>query len=326
MKKLLFIFCLFSAAYGQGIQVPVLGGSGILGITGNGSSSTPYVFGITGTPAQEAYVDGTGNLTLSPYHLWVQNRFPSGLDTYDSVITNTFRNSRLVSYVAANTLASSGVNQSYGGGFVSSGRATVSGVSKYYAYICYTKPLNVGSNPLNQYVWEHKNGDSLWVQDMILNSQGMLAVTIGVTAPGLVATTNGVTVTGYSIFNSPIKIADGTQCLGCTYTSDFTGNAAWQTPNVTTVNTTSSGTFAISSTTVGTIFFIGSTSTFTLPSIASSSGLTITVKNKGSGNITLSAGAGSIYTTTTVSSVTVIPGATWIGENDGVNWSQFQNN
>jgi hypothetical protein len=75
--------------------------------------------------------------------------------------------------------------------------------------------------------------------------------------------------------------------------------------------------------TAGMYSFTGSAATtWTLPAVANNTGLRYTIKNRGSAAITLNSNAGGadIYTTATVTSVTVAAGASMQLVNDGTSW------
>ncbi len=126
---------------------------------------------------------------------------------------------------------------------------------------------------------------------------------------------------GKTIVNSTLAVTDGTQAAGYSFNSDISGNGLWTNPRVGAITSISAGSATLSNTTTGDIVFTGTTSTFTLPAVAGNSGMKYIIKNRGSGNITLQrAGSDNIYTTTTVTSIIIIPGATCMITDDATYW------
>lgn len=69
------------------------------------------------------------------------------------------------------------------------------------------------------------------------------------------------------------------------------------------------------------IVHTGTGATWTLPAVANNTGLTYTIKNRGSGAVTLQrAGTDNLYDTTTQTSISIAAGATARVVNDGTYW------
>ena len=156
------------------------------------------------TSGEIAY--GTGStIAGSTHNYWDNTSF------YDSITTPSNRNLMQQSFVAYNPVAATSGNPAYGGAFRSAGHAFASSVSTYYGYQMYDKPLNSGSVPRNQLVWEHKNGNGAWTQDMLLNDLGILNVGGAVNAPsiggGIAASSFQLSNSGYFNIQSIVQVS-----------------------------------------------------------------------------------------------------------------------
>jgi hypothetical protein len=103
---------------------------------------------------------------------------------------------------------------------------------------------------------------------------------------------------------------------GKVLTTDGT-TASWANPSI----STSSATSLTLSTTETYVFTGSSATTWTLPAISGDTGRRYFIKNRGTANITLQrAGSDQLYNTSAVNSITILPGGSFIVQNDGTVW------
>lgn len=132
-----------------------------------------------------------------------------------------------------------------------------------------------------------------------------LSAILGKVYPILVETTTGLN--GFGLTSPIATVHNG-------------GSSGWKT------STSSAGTLTLDKTAT-TWVFTGTTTTWTLPALSGNTDLTYLIVNRGSGNLTLSrAGSDNIYTTSSVTTVTISAGQKYLISNDGSFWLAAQMN
>lgn len=131
---------------------------------------------------------------------------------------------------------------------------------------------------------------------------------------------------------APFKLTSGTNLTSFESGAiEFDGNNFYQSNTIgrgvlekTRNQVVSAGTFSIDGT-ASHYVFSGTTSTWTLPVAASSTNMTIYIKNRGSGNITLNSNSGGndIYDTSAVNTLTITPGSSVSLSNDGTYFNVY---
>lgn len=123
-----------------------------------------------------------------------------------------------------------------------------------------------------------------------------------------------------------LKVVDGTQANGYSFLSDAAGNGSWVNPNIHPTSTSAAGSLTLSVSTPGWNVFTGTTTTWTLPAVSGNSGFAYFIKNRGSGAITLQrGGSDNLFTTTTVTSITINAGSSAIIYDDATYWNVMLN-
>jgi hypothetical protein len=124
--------------------------------------------------------------------------------------------------------------------------------------------------------------------------------------------------------SSVSSLPDQTGNAGKYLTTDGT-TASWGTisASYTPTITTSAATTLTLGTSYETYVFTGSSAaTWTLPAISGDSGRRYFIKNEGSANLVIQrAGSDQLYTTALVNSITILPGGSFLVQNNGTRWS-----